>query len=273
LRHFSRGATIAPSPFTNEHGARSGILFERIARVPNASMNPMKSASAIATVLFALMLSTSASSAALNTLTEEQVGKGWRLLFNGKNLDGWRPYKKEAKIGDAWRIEDGILTKTSGERGGDIMTVETFGDFDLNWEWKIPEGANNGIKYFITEERNAVIGHEYQMLDDAKFQKLKPKSLTASFYDVLPAAADKPVLPAGAWNHSRIFVLGNTVEHWLNGKMVLQYELGSEAVLKAVQDSKFKPVAGFGTKVRGHILLTDHKDGCQFKNIRIREFK
>jgi hypothetical protein len=224
-------------------------------------------------VLFALLLLPSVGSAALNKLTEDQVAKGWRLLFNGKDLSGWRTYQKGGKIGEAWEVKEGILTKKAGVKGGDLMTVDTFLDFDLNWEWRISEKGNNGIKYFITEERGKAIGHEYQMLDDAAFPKLKAKSFTASLYDVLPAAAEKKLFQPGAWNHSRIFVLGDTVEHWLNGQMVLQYQLGGEAVLKAVQDSKFKSIADFGKKLRGHLLLTDHKDECQFKNIRIREFK
>jgi len=224
-------------------------------------------------VLLACLWFPSAGSAALNTLNADQVAKGWRLLFNGKDLSGWRTYAKNGKIGDAWEVKDGILIKKAGVRGGDIMTVDTFLNFDLNWEWRITEKGNNGIKYMITEERGKAVGHEYQMLDDAAFPKLKGKSFTASFYDVLPAAAKKKLFKPGGWNHSRIFVLGNTVEHWLNGEMVLQYELGGDAVLKAVQDSKFKKIADFGKKVRGHILLTDHKDECQFKNIRIREFK
>jgi len=153
------------------------------------------------------------------------------------------------------------------------MTVDAYEDFDLSWEWRISKKGNNGIKYFITEERKAPVGHEYQMLDDEAFPKLKAKSLTASFYDVLPAADEKRLFKPGAWNHSRIFVLGDTVEHWLNGERVLQYQLGGDEVLKAVQDSKFKKLEGFGSKIRGHILLTDHKDECCFKNIRIREFK
>tara|TARA_Y100001934_G_C12335939_1_gene767584 strand:+ start:296 stop:994 length:699 start_codon:yes stop_codon:yes gene_type:complete len=208
-------------------------------------------------------------------LTEEQKAKGWRMLFNGKNLDGWRSYNKGGKIGDAWQVKNETLTKIGGSKGGNIMTAETFGDFDLNWDWRVEKNGNNGIKYMITEDRKAVIGHEYQMIDDINYAKGKgkPKSLTASFYDVLPPDTKGVVKKPGEWNHSRIFVLGDTVEHWLNGKMVLQYNLGSKEVLDAVQNSKFKKVKGFGTKVRGHIVLTDHKDMCQFKNIRIREFK
>ena len=225
----------------------------------------------LVTLVFALN-----ADAAVNTLNEDQKAKGWRMLFNGKNLDGWRTYPKAGTIGKAWAVKDGILTKVAGTKGGNIMTVETFTDFDLNWDWRVQKNGNNGIKYMILEERKATIGHEYQMLDDINYSKgksVKPKGLTASFYDVLPPNTKGVVKGPGEWNHSRIFVLGDTVEHWLNGKMVLQYKLGSKAVLDAVQNSKFKKIKGFGTKVKGHILLTDHKDQCEFKNIRIREFK
>jgi len=228
------------------------------------------------TLLLALFVLVAQADAAINTLTEAQKAKGWRLLFNGKNLDGWRTYEKGGKIGEGWQVKDGILIKRAGVRGGNIMTVETFTDFDLNWDWRIQTNGNNGIKYMILEERKATIGHEYQMIDDinyAKGRKVKAKNLTASFYDVLPADTKGVIKGPGEWNHSRIFVLGDTVEHWLNGRMVLRYKLGSKEVLDAVQQSKFRKVKGFGTKVTGHILLTDHRDQCEFKNIRIREFR
>lgn len=226
-------------------------------------------------ILFLLLALPVATSAATFKLSADQKAKGWRMLFNGKNLEGWRTYPKGGKIGDAWQIKDGVLVKVAGKKGGNIMTKETFTDFDLNWDWRVQNKGNNGIKYMILEERKATIGHEYQMLDDinySKGKKVKAKGLTASFYDVLPPNTKGVVKGPGEWNHSRIFVLGDTVEHWLNGKMVLQYKLGSKEVLAAVQDSKFKKYPGFGTKKTGHILLTDHKDQCEFKNIRIREF-
>ena len=231
----------------------------------------MKSIFAALTVFF---LFTASTDAAINSLSDEQKAKGWRMLFNGKNLDGWTTYPKGGKIGTAWQIKDGILIKIAGQKGGNIMTKETFTDFDLNWNWRVQKKGNNGIKYMIMAKRKATIGHEYQMIDDINYAdgKGKPKSLTASFYDVLPPNTKGQIKPPGEWNHSRIFVLGDTVEHWLNGKMVLQYKLGSKEVLDAVQNSKFKKHSGFGNKQTGHILLTDHKDQCGFKNIRIREF-
>ena len=117
-------------------------------------------------------------------------------------------------------------------KGGDLITAEKYDDFEFSWEWKIPVWGNNGVKYFVTEDRPAAPGHEYQMIDDAAAEviKLGPRHMTAAFYDVLPPSAPTPTRPAGEWNQSRVVVQGGHVEHWLNGKKVLEYELGSDAV-------------------------------------------
>lgn len=230
----------------------------------------MKSLHALLALLLAASLATAAE---LNTLTDAEQKAGWKLLFDGKSLDGWRTYKAGGTIGKGWVIEDGLLKKQAKISGGDIMTVQPVeGDFELSWEWRIAKNGNNGIKYFITEERKGTLGHEYQMLDDEGHPdgKIGPHRQTASFYDVLPPKADKPLKPVGEWNHSRVLVQGNHVEHWLNGAKVLEYELGSDAVKAAVAKSKFKNIADFGTKVRGHILLTDHNDECWFRNVKLR---
>lgn len=203
-----------------------------------------------------------------NTLTLEEKKAGWKLLFDGRTTQGWRSYGKASFPESGWRVQDGWLEKVDRAGGGDIMTADTFSDFELQWEWKIVPNGNNGIKYFILRERNATIGHEYQMMDDLG---KADKHSTASLYDVLPTVSEKPMKPAGEINHSRIVVRGRQVEHWLNGKKVLAYELGSPEVMEAVRNSKFRNVEKFGTKVSGHILLTDHRDGCWFRNIKIRE--
>lgn len=210
-----------------------------------------------------------------NELTPAEKKDGWKLLFDGKSTHGWRGFKKPGFPDKGWKVEDGELRLQGGSKAGDIVTGQTFSDFDLRWEWKIEKGGNNGLKYFITEERGEAIGHEYQMIDDAASQETANggEHSTASFYEVLPPAKDKPVRPAGEWNESRVLVQGNHVEHWLNGKKVLEYELGSEEVLKAVQDSKFKSVPGFGQKLKGHILLTYHNDPVAYRNIKLLELK
>jgi hypothetical protein len=204
-----------------------------------------------------------------NTLSAEEKAAGWRLLFDGQTTTGWRGFKRDSFPDRGWAIEQGTLVKQPRIRGGDIITTETFLDFELSWEWRIHPGGNNGVKYLVIEERTSGIGHEYQMIDDSQVRD--PKGTTASFYGVLPTAANKPLPRIDHWNQSRIVVQGQRVEHWLNDVKVLEYELGSPAVLAAVAKSKFKDVPGFGTKLRGHILLTDHTDEAHYRSLKIRE--
>ncbi|MBI5799763.1 MAG: DUF1080 domain-containing protein [Verrucomicrobia bacterium] len=232
-------------------------------------MNPLRIATGIAAAIilsFATGCSTPSSSQA--------TAKGpWQPLFDGKSLAGWRTYKVGGKIGAGWIIEDGILKKQAKISGGDLMSEQAIsGDWELSWEWRIAKNGNNGLKYFITDARKAAIGHEYQMLDDDGHPdgKVGPHRQTGAFYDVLPPAKDKPLRPVGEWNASRVVVQGSTVQHWLNGAKVLEYELGSDAVKAAVAKSKFKNVGDFGTKVTGHILLTDHNDECWFRSVKLR---
>jgi hypothetical protein len=219
-------------------------------------------------VLPALVASFAAD--APNTLTSAELKAGWKLLFDGKTTKGWRSFGKQTFPEKGWGVKDGELQLEPGSKAGDIITEEKFSDFDLTWEWKIPKGANNGIKYFILEERRQAIGHEYQMIDDVDGHDFGPKHATGSFYDVLPPTELNAANPPGQWNLSRVLVQGNHVEHWLNGKKILTYELGSDEVLKAVQKSKFKSVEGFGKKQNGHILLTYHNDPVSYRNIKIR---
>ena len=226
-------------------------------------------------ILCALIASLPLRAAELNELTAGEKAAGWKLLFNGRDLSGWRQYGKQTPPGAGWKIEDGNLRKLAKVRGGDIITTNKFNDYDFSWEWRISKAGNNGVKYLVTEARPNAPGPEYQMLDDIGHPdaKVGPKHQTASFYDILPPAADKPVRPAGEWNTSRIVVKGNHVEHWLNGAKVVELELGSDEVKKGIAASKFKNAAGFGEKIEGHIMLTDHGDEAWFRNMKIRELK
>lgn len=197
----------------------------------------------------------------------------WKVLFDGKTTAGWRSFKKPDFPAKGWVIENGWL-HCLGQKDGDIITDQEFGDFELEWEWKIAPAGNSGVKYFVLESRKNALGHEYQMIDDELEPDAKVaegKHVTGSFYDVLKPSVKPPVKPVGKINRSGIVVRGNHVEHWLNGAKVLEYECGSEALKAAVDDSKFKTVEGFGQKIRGHILLQDHHTEVWFRNIRIRE--
>lgn len=218
------------------------------------------------------------SVAAPNTLTADERAAGWQLLFDGKSLDGWRAYRETGLPATGWEVKDGLLRvvpKASGKGSKELITARTFTDFEFAWEWRMSEGGNNGVKYFVTEQRPKAPGHEYQMIDDTKHPdgKLGPKRQTAAFYDVLAPAANKPLKPSGQWNASRIVVRGNRVEHWLNGANVLTYELGSAEVKAGLAQSKFKEFSDFGTKLTGHIMLTYHQDECWFRNLKVRELK
>lgn len=212
-----------------------------------------------------------ATQAGNNELTAQERKEGWKLLFDGKTTKGWHSFKKSTFPEKGWVVEDGTLHLIGNSRAGDIVTDDTYSNFDLQWDWKIQPGGNNGVKYFVSDDRREALGHEYQMLDDEHGHDAGALHSTASFYDVLPPDPNKPLNAPGQWNHSRVLVQGNHVEHWLNGKKVLEYELGSPEVLAAVQKSKFKSVPGFGTKIKGHILLTYHYDPVSYRNIKIHD--
>ena len=199
----------------------------------------------------------------------ESEKAAWRSLFDGKSTDGWRSYGKPEFPKRGWVVEDGCLHLLPNGDGGNIITKAEFTDYELAWEWRIAPKANNGIKYLVTERRPDSPGHEYQMIDEAT--TTDPKSRTATFYDVLPTQTKIHVKPPGEWNLSRVLIQGNHVEHWLNGEKVLAYELGSPEVKAALAKSKFKNDAGFGEKIKGHIMLTDHHGETWYRNIKIRE--
>ena len=207
-----------------------------------------------------------------NQLSEKEKEEGWRLLFDGKSTDGWRGYLKDSFPEKGWIIEDGCLKHVAKGGGGDIITRKKYEEFDFRFEWKVAKGANSGVKYFIIRERGS-LGHEYQVLDDKNHPDgaKGANRQTAAFYDVLDPAKDKPLKPVGEFNSSRILVKGNTVKHFLNGKVVLRYKLGSEELKAAIAKSKFKNLKIFGQRLAGHILLQDHGDAVWYRNIRIRD--
>lgn len=207
-----------------------------------------------------------------NTLTADEKKAGWRLLFDGKTTAGWVGIGKMEFPAQGWVVEDGALVHKAKGGGGDIVTKESFSDFELAWEWKVEPGANTGLKYNLPDAKKAV-GFEYQLIDDEGHPDGKKggrSHQTASLYDALEPAADKQTKPIGEWNASRIVVKGNHVEHWLNGAKTVEFELGSSALMEAKAKSKFKNTAGWGEKQTSPILLQDHGDGAAFRSIKIR---
>jgi len=219
-----------------------------------------------------------------NTLTTEEISKGWKLLFDGKTMNGWRGAYMDSLPKKGWEVRKGMLiVKESGggeaSFGGDIVTIDEYSNFELVADFKLTEGANSGIKYFVIEAQpktpGSAKGLEYQILDDAKHPDAKlginGNRTCASLYDLIPAENTK-AKPVGKWNHARILVNGKHVEHWLNGKKVLQFERGGKEFLAHKAESKFKDIPGFGEYERGHILLQDHGNQVFFRNIKIKTF-
>ncbi len=204
-----------------------------------------------------------------NTLTDDEKKAGWKLLFDGKTTEGWRAYKKD-KITDGWQAVDGALARVG--RGGDIVTVEQFDDFELAIDWKVADGGNSGIFFRVLETEGAsyLTGPEMQVLDNAKHGDGKNTLTSAGSCYALYAPSKDVCKPAGEWNRVRIVAKGAKVEHWLNGEKIVEYEIGSEDWNAKVAASKFKTWKSFAKAAKGHLCLQDHGDRVEFKNIKIR---
>lgn len=225
-----------------------------------------------------------------NELTPNETRKGWRLLWDGKTANGWKGAKLSDFPAAGWEIKDGVLTvleSGGGEsrNGGDIVTRDKFGNFELELEFKITPGANSGIKYFVDTELNkgvgSSIGCEFQILDD----KLHPDAkkgvngnrTVGSLYDLITAESyseknnkKRPVSP-GKWYKARIIVNDGHVEHYLNNIKVVEYDRFSQMFKALVAYSKYSKYDGFGQAPEGRILLQDHGNTVSYRSIKIRE--
>ena len=195
---------------------------------------------------------------------------GYHPLFDGQSAAGWRGYGRDT-MPDGWVVDDGALHRQSG--GGDIMTDQQYQDFDLVFEWKVAEGGNSGVMYRVKESDQPAYftGPEYQILDNAKHQDGKNLATSAAALYGLYAPMKDTVRPAGEWNEGRIVVEGNHIQHWLNGKRVVDCVMWSDDWQHRYDDSKFAPWQEFARMPRGHIVLQDHGDPVWFRNIRIKE--
>ena len=224
----------------------------------------------------------------INSLSKQEQEGGWKLLFDGASVENWRGVNQESFPEHGWKIKNGEMISSAEDgaesgNGGDVITKKQYGNFILTWEWKMEsKGGNSGLKYFVQEgigeNKGYGYGLEYQILDDKNHAwmlegKMKPNDYhtVGSLYELYPASSDKLPSPLGFWNESRIVSNGNHVEHWLNGKKILEIERGSADFKEKVAASKFKDVENFGILPQGYLLIQDHGSIVHFRNIKIKE--
>jgi len=207
--------------------------------------------------------------AAPNTLTARELTEGWRMLFDGATTAGWRSYRGTTPA-EGWQVVDGALTRVAA--GGDIVSVDTFDDFELRIDWNVSQGGNSGVFFRANETTDFVWQNspEVQVLDNAAHRDgLTPETSAGSNY-ALHAPAQDASRPAGEWNEVRLIVRGPHVEHWMNGVKIVEYELWSDDWKARVAASKFNETPAYGQAKSGHITLQDHGDRVAFRNIKIR---
>ncbi len=211
-----------------------------------------------------------------NALTDAEKNDAYTLLFDGTSTNGWRTYKN--KPADSWSVKNGTLyckgdSTNKSDMRADMITEGEYENFDFSVDWKISPQGNSGIIYLASEEYDAAYqsGPEYQIIDDNNFpQKLEDWQKTGANYAMNPAPDAAPNA-VGEWNTTRIVKNQNHVEHWLNGKKIVEYELGSDDWKKKKAEGKWKDTPGYGLTKKGHIALQDHGSEAWFKNIKIKQ--
>jgi Domain of Unknown Function (DUF1080) len=187
--------------------------------------------------------------------------------FNNRSLAAWTTIGGKA-IESGWEVVDGVIhRKRDGRRAGNIVTADEFAEFSLSFEWKISPGGNSGIKYRVRDYDGRLLGCEYQIYDDDAKKKPQPNKSTGALYDLYEPNAEKKLNPAGEWNHGKIVVRGNQIEHWLNKKQIVAATIGDEEWSKRLGKSKFNDVTDFSRNPRGKIMLTDHGSEVWYRNI------
>lgn len=237
------------------------------------------------TSLFVCLFALPALAQKPNELTAAEKKAGWKLLFDGKTFTGWRGFHKDT-VPEGWIIEDGCISRIAahgqlGQAGGDLITVDQFENFEFTLEWKISPKGNSGIKYLVSEtlppKGKSAISFEMQVLDDDGHPDAKMgingNRKASALYDLIPPNAQKQLKPVGEFNQIRLVVKGKHIEHWLNGKKVVEFERESEALKAHIAKSKFKDQPLFGTFSKGHLLLQEHGDKVWYRNIKIRALK
>lgn len=233
-----------------------------------------------------LDLTTPVANYTLNNLSPQEVAQGFSLLFNGKNLEGWSFVGENSPPTSGWEVKEGSLNILASDsstktKHGDILTTKVFSNYELKFDFKLSEGANSGVKYFVStpyKNQKSGLGFEYQILDNDKHPDAKMgingNRTLSSLYDLITATKLDPRFQQkiGMWNQGKIIVHSNNViEHWLNGFKVLEFTKDGPLYMEALNKSKFAKNSDFAKVKVSPILLQDHGNAVSYKNIKIRK--
>lgn len=236
----------------------------------------MKTRCLLVTVFAALLAGCATEQSGDNVLSRQEKKEGWVLLFDGSTTRGWHGYNKKEML-PGWIVEDGVLVGLGkgGDIGGDIVTDDMYDNFELALEWKIAEGGNSGIFYHVVEGEQYSApyqtGPEYQLIDDVGFPgDLEEWQQAGADYAMHPANDEKVLKPVGEWNTARIVFDHGHVEHWLNGRKIVEFEAWTDDWKAKVAAGKWKDYPDYGLAENGSIGLQDHGSHVYFKNIKIK---
>ena len=197
----------------------------------------------------------------------------WVMLFDGTKVNGLRGYKMDSFPWKSWVIKDGTLKTVPGKHGVDLISQDTFEDFELELEWKLQSGGNSGIFYFASEKGDFIwqSAPEMQVLDNLAHQdRLRKVTSAGALYDLI-APSQEMVKPIGEFNSVRIISKNKQIEHWLNGEKIVEYKVDSETIKNLISKSKFKDMPIFFKSYSGHIGLQGDHGEVWYRDIRIRK--
>jgi hypothetical protein len=261
--------------FLTEEALRSGCFGSN----PHTmSLNTLKTIGSFCSLSFAFSAFVGCSAEAPQSVVPNDDEAGWSALFDGVSLEGWRGYMG-SEITDAWSVVDGVLVLRGGSTKDsyvNIISEQQYEDFDLRFEWKIEPGSNTGLMFHVQEgpKMPYLTGPEYQVLDNEGFRGGTGNPVSREEYTGSHYAIEAPLVdvmkPVGEWNQSRILVVGNKVEYWLNDALTAAYEMHSPAWNAQVAAAKFAKWKEFCTTTEGYFALQDHGHGAQFRNIKVK---
>lgn len=222
-------------------------------------------------LLTLLVLALALSPSAFAQTEDPPTAGPWVALFDGTSLDHWRGYRQSGFPTQGWVVEGEALRHVAGAGGGDLITRETYEHFELRFEFRVGPGANSGVMYRVTEEESTPwqTGPEFQVLDDRGHATADARHQAGSLYALYPAEGKRD-LPPMVWREACIRQVGDVVEHWLDGRLLVRADLSSGDWKERVKASKFGTMPRFGVSRRGHLALQDHGDDAWYRNIRVR---